>query len=250
MHQPHLAALAGAIALTIGGCAPETPPPQAASPSPAAPVAPAAPAASPGATATQPFDKPLVAQKPTGPGATVSGLIQSTDGDVRAQQVQANIQARKNADPFSGVPPVLPRPRTTTRTNVPRVTQLPANPRPAPARPLNPPTTTASNTPLPPATPTIAALPPLPTANLANAVEVTGVVQVGNSYQAIIKAPNEPTSRYVSVGQRLANGQVLVKRIEMNPGGDPIVILEENGIEVGRSVGEKAPANQQSGSAA
>jgi hypothetical protein len=76
------------------------------------------------------------------------------------------------------------------------------------------------------------------------------VVQVGNSYQAIIKAPNEPTSRYVSVGQRLANGQVLVKRIEMNPGGDPIVILEENGIEVGRSVGEKAPANQQSGSAA
>jgi len=34
---------------------------------------------------------------------------------------------------------------------------------------------------------------------------------VGSDPQAIVKVPNEATSRYVRVGQQLANGQVLVK---------------------------------------
>lgn len=63
------------------------------------------------------------------------------------------------------------------------------------------------------------------------------MVQVGNEMQAIIKAPGEAASRYVRVGQRIANGQVLVKRIEMNTGAEPIVVLEENGVEVARAVG-------------
>jgi hypothetical protein len=60
------------------------------------------------------------------------------------------------------------------------------------------------------------------------------------------------------VGQRLSNGQVLVKRIEVNNGASPVVILEQYGREVARRVGEKpiatpdqpgtptavAPANQ------
>ena len=66
---------------------------------------------------------------------------------------------------------------------------------------------------------------------------MTGVVKVGNTVQAIVKAPNEPTSRYVGVGQLLSNGQILVKRIEINPGSEPIVVLEENGIEVRVMVG-------------
>ncbi len=82
-------------------------------------------------------------------------------------------------------------------------------------------------------------LPPIPEPNLARAVEVSGVVTLGGLTEAIIKAPNEPTSRHVVVGQRLSNGQVLVKRIEVNAGSDPIVVLEENGVEVSRSVGEK-----------
>jgi hypothetical protein len=75
-------------------------------------------------------------------------------------------------------------------------------------------------------------------------VEVTGVVQVGRETQIIVKAPDEAASRYVKVGQRLSNGQVLVKRVEMNEGAEPIVILEEKGIEVAKSIGEKpvAPA--------
>jgi pyruvate/2-oxoglutarate dehydrogenase complex dihydrolipoamide acyltransferase (E2) component len=70
-------------------------------------------------------------------------------------------------------------------------------------------------------------------------VEISGLIQVGSETQIILKAPNEATSRYVKVGQRLANGQVLVKRVEVNQGAEPVVILEENGIEVEKLVGEK-----------
>jgi hypothetical protein len=77
---------------------------------------------------------------------------------------------------------------------------------------------------------------------LASSVAVSGVIQIGNEAQAIVQVPNEGTSRYVRVGQRLSNGQVLVKRIEMNEGSDPVVILEQYGIEVARAIGSK-PAN-------
>jgi hypothetical protein len=112
-----------------------------------------------------------------------------------------------------------------------------------------------------PGTPNVAARPDLPTVpprpvqpipTLANAVEVTGVVQIGSIMQAIVKAPDEPTSRYVGVGQRLANGQVLVKRIE-TAGSEPIVVLEESGVEVIRGIGqavEGAPAKGEKPAAA
>ncbi len=90
----------------------------------------------------------------------------------------------------------------------------------------------------------IPTLPPIPQPTLARQVEVKGVVKIGNTVQAIVKAPNEPTSRYVGVGQLLSNGQILVKRIEINSSSEPIVILEENGIEVRVMVGStkrKAP---------
>lgn len=94
--------------------------------------------------------------------------------------------------------------------------------------------------------PDLAARPPIPDPALARAVEVSGVVLVGSKYQAIVKAPDEPTSRYVTAGQRLSGGRVLVKRIE-NQGSEPVVILEEDGVEVVRSVG--APAEGSSGDA-
>ncbi|MBW4476554.1 MAG: hypothetical protein KME54_06705 [Tolypothrix brevis GSE-NOS-MK-07-07A] len=87
----------------------------------------------------------------------------------------------------------------------------------------------------------VSVLPPPVQPELARAVLVTGVVLIGQEPQAIIKVPNEPTSRYVQAGQRLANG-VLVKRIEMNEGSNPVVIFEQYGIEVARNVGE-SPIN-------
>lgn len=97
-----------------------------------------------------------------------------------------------------------------------------------------------------PTAPTIAALPQLPQPTLAQSVEVSGVIQVGAETRAIVKAPNEATSRYVTVGQRLSNGQILVKRIEMNTGSEPVVVLEQYGIEVARRVGDK-PAQPAGG---
>ena len=83
-------------------------------------------------------------------------------------------------------------------------------------------------------------LPKLPEPTLAKGIEITGVVEVAGVPNAIVKAPNEPNSRSVREGERLSNGQVLVKRIEMNQGPNPIVVLEQFGIEVARQVGEKA----------
>lgn len=78
---------------------------------------------------------------------------------------------------------------------------------------------------------------PRPDPTLAKAVQVTGVVQIGNQAFAIVNAPNEPTSRYVQEGQRLSGGQVLVRRIDFNR-AEPVVILEQSGVEVVRAVGD------------
>jgi hypothetical protein len=88
-------------------------------------------------------------------------------------------------------------------------------------------------------------LPPPPDTGIATGIEVSGVVKVGNEIFVIIKVPTEATSRYVKVGQRLGNGQVLVKRIDIKPGQDPIVFLEQNGVEIAKVVGEKSVTPDQ-----
>ena len=84
-------------------------------------------------------------------------------------------------------------------------------------------------------------LPKLPEPTVAQSIEITGVADVEGVPKAIVKVPNEP-SRTVQEGDRLANGQVLVKRIEVNRGPSPVVVLEQYGIEVAKQVGEKAIA--------
>jgi len=64
------------------------------------------------------------------------------------------------------------------------------------------------------------------------------VVVVGSVAHVIVKAPNEASSRHLQVGQHVSNGQVLIKRIELKTGFDPLIILEENGIEVAKAIGE------------
>ncbi len=157
------------------------------------------------------------------------------------------------------IPPLnfgVPSPSRPRQTSI--IARLPSRPRvtPSPRVISNPriipnpqPTKIATPPVLPGPLPSFKPeLPRLPEPTLAQNVEVTGVIQVDGQPEAIVKAPNEPSSRYVMVGQRLANGQVLVKRIEMNEGSTPIVILEQYGIEVARAVGEKSgPSNQQPG---
>jgi hypothetical protein len=75
-----------------------------------------------------------------------------------------------------------------------------------------------------------------PSTSLASAIEVTGVVQVGGQVSAIVKESNDKTSRYVSTGEYLSNGAVLVKRIQIDSNKEPVVILEQNGVEVVKPV--------------
>jgi hypothetical protein len=80
---------------------------------------------------------------------------------------------------------------------------------------------------------------PIPQPNLARAIGVSGVSQVNGQTQVIVKLPTESFSRYVSVGERLMDGKVLVKRVQEFSGTSPVVILEEVGIEVPRKIGDK-----------
>ncbi|NES24419.1 MAG: hypothetical protein F6K41_37305 [Symploca sp. SIO3E6] len=89
-------------------------------------------------------------------------------------------------------------------------------------------------------------LPEIPEATLARQIKVEGVVQVNEQPSAIVKVPDRP-SQYVKEGQRLYNGQVLVKRIEANRGPTPVVILEENGVEVIIGVGEEPIGGPEGG---
>ncbi len=130
-------------------------------------------------------------------------------------------------------PKISRKPSAPSRPNLPKVPEV--NIPNLPELPLPPKPDVATN----PSGPNVPKLPAIPQPDLARATEVSGVVQVGNTTQVIVRAPNELTTRYVSVGQKLANGQVIIKRVEMNPGGDPVVILEQNGIEVAKTIGEK-----------
>ncbi|GAB4371808.1 MAG: hypothetical protein Kow00121_13580 [Elainellaceae cyanobacterium] len=91
--------------------------------------------------------------------------------------------------------------------------------------------------------------PPPPQPTLARAVEVLGVVQIGNTPYAIVNAPNEASSRYVREGQSLSNGQVVVRRIDVT-GPEPAVVFEQFGIEVITAVGGGGAPEPQEGSPA
>jgi hypothetical protein len=200
-------------------------------------------------------------------------LIQPTNAEERRRQVESEIKNDTVRNPFVGLPPALPK-ATSPVKPVPNVTQLPGTQAGSPNAPgttpggtqppANRPNSPIASGPLIPPislkeSPTLPqaedaplgfnvppTLPAPPSTAAASAIEVTGVVIVGRSPQAIVVVPGDPGSRYVGVGQRISGGKVLVKRIEMAAGSDPIVILEENGVEVARGVGEKsaAPAKQ------
>ena len=231
-----IALLAGGCSLIPGGGGPET----AESPSPS-------PAATAEATKPQTFDKPTVAQKVSGT-KTIPGLLKTASIPEQVKQAKNLINSAKGRrDPFS----ILPSQKAA---------QLP--PPPPPDVVANPPFLPPTSTPptrvrnggggdiLPPTGPDFTPdFPTGPQPDLARAVAVTGVIKVGNEVQAIVEAPNESTSRYVRAGQRLSNGRVLVKRIEVYEGSEPLVVLEQDGVEVPRKVGE-TPASLEGEEAA
>ncbi len=74
-----------------------------------------------------------------------------------------------------------------------------------------------------------------PTA-LAEAVEIRGVVQLGDQISVIINEGEGTVSRTVQPGARLAGGQVELRRIDTTT-AEPQIVLVQNGIEIVRGVG-------------
>lgn len=256
--------LLGTLALvTTTGCTPveEIPAETAtASPSPS-PAAPAPTPAVPAPAGDAPFEEPLVSAT----GSGIKGLAPlvnpverlkqirpgRTDPFATTQTVGIRVSVTQPPPPPEATVPIPPSPNggtvttgTPARANTPPIPRAPARastpapmppPFPVPGTPASPGGGTG-----PGGTGTVPTAPPVPQPDLARAVEVTGVVQVGDVPRAIIQAPNEATSRYVMAGQRVANGRVLVKRIDANQFPGPVVVLEENGIEVIKAVGEGA----------
>lgn len=184
------------------------------------------------------------------PPSDVPPLFAPTSPDQRASQVSAG-----RPDPFSSLvttPTIVPARAVTPQPQSqqplpPQPSIQPLQPIPLSSLPSLPPPPVATvpipvqpqtPAPLPNQTPVPVASPqPVPAAVPAiQTVEVTGVVNVGGMARAIVTVPNEGGGRSVGVGDRIANGQVLVKRIDIQPGGDPIVVLEQNGVEVTRFV--------------
>jgi hypothetical protein len=214
----------------------------------------------------EPFSTPVVPETTTSASAN---LIQPTNPTERER-----IISKGRDDPFAqivGLTVSTPAidPASVEVSAVPRLpTPVGVIPVPRPSAPpdrtITPttPTTTVSTPPQPErrpgsVLPTVipgvvttqeleAVLPPPPQPELAEGVFVSGVVLIGQKAKAIIKVPNEDTSRYVEAGQRLGNG-LLIKRIEMNEGSNPIVIVEQYGIEVARMVGEQPVSSASSG---
>ena len=249
--------IAAILTLAIAGCASEDTQ-QAINPAPIPKIAAKSP------PAAQSFNNPVIPAKQVSLVTPASvNLIQSTNATERARLV---VLSKDRSDPFAQIfgQAVAGMPKTSGRP-VPVLPKLPTASlakRKLPTRtivrsiPLNPKKNNIASVPkkvnhtltsvlpkvLPQVIPNptlVSVLPPPAQPDLARAVVVTGVVLISKEPQAIIKVPDEPTSRYVQAGQRLANG-VLVKRIEMNQGYNPIVILEQYGIEVAKMVGEGA----------
>ncbi len=161
-------------------------------------------------------------------------LIQSTNAEQRIREIEQSEGQQR--DPFNVVslPPIVELPEA------PPTTRNPGEEVPPRLEPIIFPTLPQME-PLPP----IGKLSIAPAkAEIATAVTVSGVMELGGERSAIVTAPDEP-NRLVKVGDRFASGAVLVKRIEISRFDKPVVIIEENGYEVARELGEKPSSEEQ-----
>ncbi|GFE70284.1 hypothetical protein [Chroococcus sp. FPU101] len=202
----------GMLTLSLSGCPSSSPPAdQAAQPTPT-------PSPSPQASSSPPaFEQALQpGQASTQTPPKVAGLIPATNSDQQLDKVKQGRNdpfATLPVDPIVKYPPaasVVKKTTTTTASKPPSVIPIPPNSRPLPPQP-----------------------------NEALGVVVSGVMDLPSSPVAIVKAPGESVARRVTPGATLSNGQVLVKAIYAG-NSNPMVILEQYGIEVTKRVGEGA----------
>ena len=190
-------------------------------------------------------------------------LLQSTSAQSRLPAISSG-----RADPFSSItqPPIasMPLAQSTVTENTPAASSVQTvSNQPGGGLPLVPVAATQSLPPLPsitpvslgPATPNTLQSPtstpssaiglsPVPALiNPIDAIQVSGVLHIGDLISIIVRESNQSTSRYVGVGAYLANGRVRVKRIDMNSSEEPIVVLEQDGQEYFKRVGDTTLAS-------
>jgi hypothetical protein len=186
-------------------------------------------------SATKPQNFPQSVVSPTAviPVPSVPGLITPTNARMRVPTIVTG-----RTDPFAAIATAPIKLISTSKPAVALPSPLPApTQRELPTFKTPPIATVPLNkTSLPP-TPTLLPSVPVSRAALAETIEVSGVVKVGSKWSVIVKEPEAQTSRYVHPGSYLANGQVLVKRIVASAGSDPIVVLQQNGVEITRTIG-------------
>jgi len=185
------------------------------------------------------FEKPTIPSSSASlPTIPVKGMIQTTNSQARLSQISTS----GRRDPFAAVLPAsiqLPPQKVAQPSATQTVKQAPIRqtaPQPIAQSPL-PLTPIVALPPLPMSQAPVSIAPPISQTSLADAVQITGVVQIGGRAIAIIQSPEEGTARYVKPGDSVANGRVLLKRIIMSKNGEPTIVLQENGVEVIKSVG-------------
>ncbi len=199
----------------------------------------------------QTFSTPLINSSAKPIARPVPGLLQPTNAATRIPSI---VTGRR--DPFAIVlgsqPPIIISSNSSKVALAPlprNVNKLPAQPIPSPgivpSLSLPPiavgasPNSLPNLSPMPPGslpTATIKVAPPSRT-SVADAIAVNGIVQVGGRWTVIVKEPSAVSSRYVAVGDYLENGKVLVKKIVAVGSADPVVVLQQNGVEIRKSLG-------------
>ncbi|MEX0268663.1 hypothetical protein AB3R30_05955 [Leptolyngbyaceae cyanobacterium UHCC 1019] len=200
----------------------------------------------------QSFSTPLINSSPKPIARSVPGLLQPTNAATRIPSI---VTGRR--DPFAVVPGLQPivissrsAPARVAISPLPRsVSKLPSQPLTSvglvPSLPLPSiavgasPNSLPNLSPMPPGSlpPVVIPVAPPSRTSVADAIAVNGVVQVGGKWTVIVKEPSAVSSRYVAVGEYLENGKVLVKRIVAAESADPVVVLQQNGVEIRKSLG-------------
>lgn len=152
-------------------------------------------------------------QAPFVTGQRTQELIATTDKQARVQELEKKVNAdlKQSRDPFTSTI-INPVPKLETLL-APKKIELPAAV-----------IVKTSNVKIAPDTKT------------AEGTLVQGTVEIAGTIYAIIQSPDESSPRNVQVGQLVSNGKVLIKRIDTNA-EPPIVVLQQNGVEVLRAVG-------------
>lgn len=150
-------------------------------------------------------------------------------------------QPSQNQSPNSAAPTVAvstdrePISSALPTTSIARAPDLPPLPNPNAAPPALPSIPVASNPlPIPSLPSSIPQANPIPQSPI-EALELTGVVQVGDRVGLIVRENNGQTSRHVFAGDLLAGG-VRLKSIDLSA-QEPLVILEYQGEEYTRLIG-------------